>query len=606
MNLSYRRKNDRSMKRKQSNKWEEEKKVQFGIIFLKNFFLLFVCMLIPLVFVNIWYNNYLSARLNDRVRIQNEQEVQDFYDKFEAVVEAVRDMAAGICWDKSVRYLTVQSNLRTKRAEVENVISLLKTYGKSSEYIESVCIYFVKEDCFITETELKSYEQYSDRECVVLYKNGKGFRESPTVREKSNYYPYVLTIVEPVKIDNENVLAMVIVNIDVERLGEYFGTGGYQKGRGSSFLIIMDEAEKTFVYSDEYLLYRETNAYEDLHQKIPEEKRFSSDTSLWGNDYLVSGFRPKNHILYLKFSPMEQWLAELQRADNVFRAVVLICIVACLFVTYFLSVWLYRPVRRTINALKESKLLQDKRGDYRDELEIICYSIETVKEERDIMSVNIAQKVSELQKMQLCALQGQINPHFLYNTLDAIGNASALLLDEENMVTEMIYALGKLMRISLSKKTFLVKLSEEIEHIKLYIQLLDFRYRGEVKVHLANLEEQYEEKIIKLTLQPLVENAVQHGILKKERMQGNIWIRGEKRGMDNYICVIDDGEQVDDARLGRVRKMLKDDSLDCVEHIGLKNVEQRIRNLYGEDCGLEVSKAKEGGMCVTVHYKTLG
>lgn len=606
MLLSRERRHDGNMKEKQRNKWNEVKKVQFGSIFVKNFFLIFVCMFIPIVFVNIWYNNYLSNKLNEKVKIQNEQGLRDSYDKFEAVVESVRDMAASICWDRNVRYLAVQSELLDKKESIEDVTYLLETYSKSSEYVDSVCVYFVKTDCFITETEIIPFEEYIDRECITPYIEGKDFRKNLVVRKKNQYYPYVLTIVEPIKIDNGNVLALTIVNINVESLGDFLGTGGYENKGESPFMLIMDVSGKKLVYSDEYSLYREENYYEELQKVILDEKSFTIKASLWGENYLVSGLSLQDNILCLQLATMEQWMTDMQNAHVVFWCVVLVCTIVCLIVTSILSMWLYRPVGRTLSVLKESKLLLDTKDEYKDELEVICYSIEAVKEERDVLNVNIAERVAELQKMQLCALQGQINPHFLYNTLDAIGNASALLLDEENVVTEMIYTLGSLMRVSLSKKKFLVKLSEEIEHIKLYIQLLDFRYKGKIQVHIDNLEEQYEEKIIKLTLQPLVENAVQHGILKKEKLQGNIWIRGEKKGSDNYIHVCDDGEQVDEERLDSVRLMLKDDSLDCTEHIGLKNVEQRIKNLYGEDCGLAVSKAKEGGMCVTIHYKTLG
>ena len=111
-------------------------------------------------------------------------------------------------------------------------------------------------------------------------------------------------------------------------------------------------------------------------------------------------------------------------------------------------------------------------------------------------------------------------------------------------------------------------------------------------------------RIVKLTLQPLIENAIQHG-LAHVRSGGEIWIRGEKIGEVYYLHVSDNGKGVDEAELEMLTKQLKDSAITGSGHIGIRNVDQRMKLFFGEEYGLTLSIAPEGGLCVTLHYKTI-
>ena len=174
----------------------------------------------------------------------------------------------------------------------------------------------------------------------------------------------------------------------------------------------------------------------------------------------------------------------------------------------------------------------------------------------------------------------------------------------ENQVTDMIYTLSKMMRLSLSNENYLVPLSEELEHVRQYVALIDFRFRGRVTLHLEIPDEMTSTRIVKLTLQPLIENAIQHG-LAHVRSGGEIWIRGEKIDEAYYLYVSDNGKGVDDAELERLTKQLKDSAITGNGHIGIRNVDQRMKLVFGEEYGLALSKAPEGGLRVTLHYKTI-
>lgn len=182
-------------------------------------------------------------------------------------------------------------------------------------------------------------------------------------------------------------------------------------------------------------------------------------------------------------------------------------------------------------------------------------------------------------------LQAQINPHFLYNTLDAI-----IWLAEANQseqVIMMVTALSDFFRTTLSKGKDYITVEEEESHIRSYLQIQQFRYQDILEYEIDIPEELYQYHILKLTLQPLVENALYHGI-KNKRGLGHITVTGRKKDGNLIFVVKDNGMGMTKERLKQVRREINQDVRDTVEPagFGLYNVAQRIRLNYGMDYDL--------------------
>lgn len=372
-------------------------------------------------------------------------------------------------------------------------------------------------------------------------------------------------------------------------------------------LLIFDEDMQMMVYSDEYRLLRGENDMQELQTLVlAQEDTFTTTGDLWGKGYVISGMvSSDDNLRYLFLSTTQAFDDQNRDADQrLLLSVAVICLI-CLMLASLLAAWVYRPIRKTVKLLSDMSMLTEwDRKEHMDEIEAIQRSIVQAKKQRDDMDEEIQERMVSLHNAQICALQTQINPHFLFNTLESIGNASALLMGGENQVTDMIYTLSKMMRLSLSNENYLVPLSEELEHVRQYVALIDFRFRGRVTLHLEIPDEMTSTRIVKLTLQPLIENAIQHG-LAHVRSGGEIWIRGEKIDEAYYLYVSDNGKGVDDAELERLTKQLKDSAITGNGHIGIRNVDQRMKLVFGEEYGLALSKAPEGGLRVTLHYKTI-
>ncbi|MFZ0547869.1 MAG: sensor histidine kinase [Candidatus Promineifilaceae bacterium] len=200
-----------------------------------------------------------------------------------------------------------------------------------------------------------------------------------------------------------------------------------------------------------------------------------------------------------------------------------------------------------------------------------------------------------LKKAELRALQAQINPHFLYNTLDTIiWMAESKKTDG---VVEIVSALSNFFRISLSKGMDWITIGEEVERINSYLTIQKMRYRDILDFKIEMQESVCENTILKLLLQPLVENALYHGI-KNKRKGGTITIRVKPKGADEILIEVeDDGIGFTPEKLARLRAELEDDSGDIKleSGFGIGNVNKRIRLYYGKPYGLSVQSEYSTG-----------
>jgi two-component system sensor histidine kinase YesM len=205
-----------------------------------------------------------------------------------------------------------------------------------------------------------------------------------------------------------------------------------------------------------------------------------------------------------------------------------------------------------------------------------------------------------LKRAELRALQAQINPHFLYNTLDTI-----IWMAESNQtdqVVEIVTALSSFFRISLSKGMDWITIGEEVERIRNYLTIQKMRYRDILDYKIEVSGDVAENTILKLILQPLVENALYHGI-KNKRQGGVISIRARRKGEDEVVLEVeDDGIGFTPEKLAQLRAELDDDSGDIKleSGFGIGNVNKRIRLYYGKPYGLSVQSEYATGTLVTL------
>ena len=229
--------------------------------------------------------------------------------------------------------------------------------------------------------------------------------------------------------------------------------------------------------------------------------------------------------------------------------------------------------------------------DSSDEIGELTDSYNHMAREINILMDKEKESADELRKTEVRALQAQINPHFLYNTMEMISWLAQTGKRDE--VTEAVRALSRFYKLTLSKKDIYTDLDAEREHVRLYLELQNMRYEG--RIHLIE-DIPYDIKHVrlpKLTLQPIVENCVLHGILEKEEPEGNILITGWSEEEDVVILVSDDGVGMDEETVEEI--LSGNTGSKGGTNIAVYNTHRRLQMLYGPEYGLTYrSKQGEG------------
>lgn len=267
-----------------------------------------------------------------------------------------------------------------------------------------------------------------------------------------------------------------------------------------------------------------------------------------------------------------------------------------------ISFRLFQPIDKILSSLEkyhkvlvgEGELFEDK-----DELEYILNSIRKTATAKQNVDEELAERVSLLKKAQAVALQSQINPHFLNNTLETINWTAIELLGGRNEISRMAGALSRMLRMTLENSDTVVPISMEIQHCKYYLEIQELRYEDKFEVLWEIPSEVERCRIIRIVLQPLVENAIYHGI-KPLTNKGLIRISGRILSDSVELVVSDNGLGMTEQELEILRQNMSSDMIKESRHIGVTNVNQRLRLCFGEEYGLSVESSEGKGASVTV------
>lgn len=222
-----------------------------------------------------------------------------------------------------------------------------------------------------------------------------------------------------------------------------------------------------------------------------------------------------------------------------------------------------------------------------------------------------AELLESLRAMELQALQAQVNPHFLFNTLATI--AAQAQAEGAAATADLVGAVARLLRYSLRRIGQVVTVAEEVRHVRDYLRIQEARFGDRIAFHVDVPEALHPVRIPILTLQPLVENAIIHGLDAAER--GRVWVRGRREGPRAVLEVRDDGVGIPPERLAT---LFEPDPPDApggargtpgpgsaperahVTGLGLKNVHKRLQYYFGEAYGLRVTSRPGAGTAATV------
>ncbi|MBW7453064.1 sensor histidine kinase [Paenibacillus sepulcri] len=251
---------------------------------------------------------------------------------------------------------------------------------------------------------------------------------------------------------------------------------------------------------------------------------------------------------------------------------------------------------RIIQLAENERPLPSTVPRYTDEYGLIVHKIVKTFLEQSYLKVQLSERRYKLQAAQMIALQSQINPHFLFNTLETLNWETIALTGRPNQANSIIDHLSQILRYSLTDPQETVTIDTELENLSHYIEIQKFRYEDKFDIMWEIDPDVGDFRVMKLLFQPLVENSIYHGIKEKEAFcRIKIKVRREVNHLE--MAVIDNGVGMDEEKLAMLRRRLAMDE-DAVSRIGLTNTNKRIGLVYGDEYGIRINSKKGLGTAV--------
>ncbi|MDE6846279.1 MAG: histidine kinase [Lachnospiraceae bacterium] len=345
----------------------------------------------------------------------------------------------------------------------------------------------------------------------------------------------------------------------------------------------------------------------DIKANLGTENSYETNIEMLDNNiYIMTELIQDNiqHYIYYQTQSMEHLTEQLNDRVHTFTIFCASLLGFILLIVVVLTVMIVTGIIKPIQELSQvtEKISQ---GDFSvrvqvdtdDEVEVLADGVNIMTESIEGFIRKIKEDERKMRHADLRLLQEQINPHFLYNTLDTI--VWLIEGNDPDKAVNMVMSLSEFFRLVLSKGKEYITIQEEEMHIKSYLEIQQVRYRDIMDYEIHIDPELYQYKILKLTLQPLVENSLYHGI-KYKRAKGSIIVTGIMSEGKIHFKVEDDGVGMEAEELDNLRKEIVKPCKDTGKGFGLANVNERIRMNFGDGYGMTIESTPGKGTCVEI------
>lgn len=553
-------------------------------------FVLTISMIMALLCYRFIYQNIISVSVQ-----YNNQIAHQLCKNIELFMEGIDEQIESVAYSSEIRFFGshfITPGISSSRSDVKRV--LWNAANQQNGFDDISIIYNDKKLISLfnmyDEKSLLELCDYYDKNEVYL-----NARFVPLIHSNNNGH-YALSCIKSVSNSSVKSGYYVIGSIIIDDIFEMLNNVDLGEGSGACLV----DANGSVQYST----LVEGTFTQDMTSLI-QTNNFKEDSGFTARlnheKYIISVY-PLNQsdlstVVYIPLSNVTKAAAPLLYS---MLTIIFIFLIISIFISVKLSNRLTSPVTALAVHVRswDGSSSQFPKVKGTEETDILYHSFQKMTEHIQLLMDKNAQENRQKRKAELLALQAQINPHFLYNTLDSI-NALAILNDDKD-ISNMTTSLAHLLRLSIGQPDEFVTIDDEIKHIKAYLTIQKIRYNDkfDVEFHIDSGIGQFP--VIRLILQPLIENCIYHGFETKEG-KGHIAVNAWDSGDQIVIQIADDGSGTDPETEKEIQDNLasvKKPGKGC--SVGIYNVNERLRLYYGDKSSLSFHSIPNKETTVTI------
>ncbi len=569
-----------------------------------------VLILLPVLFISIICIRYLTTETLKNASRDTYQELYQLNAKMDANFTAMDNVYIYLLNNSRVNS-SLQKSFNEEEQTLdsirrfENVTGIFSNYIYANSYISDLKIYYYNPYNRVLSMQKRGITLTSlirDQEWISRSQNldSASFLEGitlPATEAESEQrilrqYRKIYT-----SLNAKSSVGCIVFDYNLDKMDQYLHSSGLPAGQ----IILFSDKSGNVVYQSDEFDY--SGLITSLNMDADSEGNYSDKLITLNHTTLfVSVFRSNrtDGLNYITVTPVSILLQSARSILKIFAICIIIAILFSALLAYYKTRKDFLHLNSIFDILENpEKALQNpesQKTSFRNPYDAILNNLINLFLRQNYLDVLNKAQESRIQVLELTALQEQINPHFLHNTLNTIYWESIRLTGSENQCSRMITDLSSMMRYSLGDPEQSVTISEELEYLKEFLRIQTIRFHNKFDVVFNIDEAALTYPIRRIILQPIVENAIHHGI-KPKSGRGTISIDILKKEERISFRVADDGVGMSEEQLEKLRTRLASKD-DYNQHIGLSNVNRRLILCYGQESALQIKSVSGKGTCI--------
>ncbi len=571
------------MMKEQKSLWHYIRQYKFGSLLVRNFGFIFLLVIAPMLFVSGYGYRQLSNTTNEHMASMNAELLEKSVAVTDNVMQDLSEQLSQVMVLPAVSR-TLAGFPHSTGSAVQEIIDWIG----QSPFIENVYLYSAVNGII--------YDLRSGRDMYVhqvtekanwyhLYNQGRITSPHVLVDKDKNIY-----FCGPVSDREGNPLGLVVFDIQMQKIQELLE----REGLLQSSIFFLAGLDGSIIYcnrQDENALSdRELSRLRDMFSGVtPGSTEIFHRRNTEFVSVASSICKSWNYVLTTDLSGYDK---SVETLGNFLINSILVSLLTGIVAAYVITLITYRPVKKIVDVIDKSDNLHVTSRET-NELLYITNNILNTLSSRNRAVTELEERIQALRKAQSLALQFQINPHFLYNTLETIKWCSVEEIGMGSRTSKLLTKVAKLYRYGLETGNVILTLREELQFLSLYLDICNARYGDSIRFNLEIDEVLYPCRMVKMSVQPLIENAIQHG-LKPYGYKGEITIKAYVENDCLCIAVENDGQSLDNAGIRSINQNLQARTVWDSKKVGLLNVNERVKLLYGDRYGVTLSVITDG------------